>query len=878
MDYAIVASWKSVAKCLFPAAVDGDLLNLVHLSNGIKYLDNSDPLCAGDECESSAQIVSITLTPAGKVVEVIGTVQKKGGKGILQVSSKFLYRGLPSPNDLYFEKGQEVVRHVLTSSAHVAVLKSKPWIKWTELADKLTQGSELKFNLEYYHEPHTDQKSMKRVDCTGSIYIKTETKEFLPCGHVDYTCTKLIKANPVLHYLHKYSQAVEGPMMFEGEGRSLLSTDHKLEVTTSSNNQNYSDVSGDHNPIHTNPFFADLAGLPGTITHGMWTSAAVRALIETYAGDNHPLRVTDYRVSFTGMVLPTQSLNVTLRHIGMKDGMKLIKVDVMNQDGEKVLDGMAEVEQPKTAYLFTGQGSQEVGMGMDLYASSKVAKEIWDQADRHFYKKFGFSILNIVRNNPKTLTVYFGGPRGMEIKNNYRALTYESVDSQGTLPVFPTISDASTSYTFTSPTGLLSATQFTQPALTLMEKAAYEDLKAHGLVNPHSPFAGHSLGEYAALAAVGDVLSIETLCDIVFYRGLTMQVAVKRDSQGRSQYGMVAVNPSRLGRAFTDETLRRLITFISEVSGRLLEIVNYNVENWQYVVAGDLVALEALASLLNYVHSAGIDVSKFLKEATPGEVLRKAIEGAVAKAIEKQITSQYLVLERGIATIPLSGIDVPFHSVFLRAGVTPFRKCLEAGIHSALVDVNLLRNNYIPNLTGVPFDVTKEYCEVVLKSCGSTVISEILENWTEENYSTPAQLQELARLLLIELLAFQFASPVRWIETQDELFKNFGIERLIEIGPSPVLFGMAQHTLRIKYQEHDDALNNRRLIWSYSKNRAEIYYQDDEAEAPVAPKTSQQTAPQPIAVATPAPVAVSAPVASVATSTIEYVIFQKIKH
>ncbi len=40
-----------------------------------------------------------------------------------------------------------------------------------------------------------------------------------------------------------------------------------------STNEPYSKVSKDFNPIHTNPYFASL---PGTIIHGMFTSAAIR--------------------------------------------------------------------------------------------------------------------------------------------------------------------------------------------------------------------------------------------------------------------------------------------------------------------------------------------------------------------------------------------------------------------------------------------------------------------------------------------------------------------------------------------------------------------------------------------------------------------------
>lgn len=53
---------------------------------------------------------------------------------------------------------------------------------------------------------------------------------------------------------------------------------------------------------------------------------------------------------------------------------------------------------------------------------------------------------------------------------------------------------------------------------------------------------------------------------------------------------------------------------------------------------------------------------------------------------------------------------------------------------------------------------------------------------------------------LIELLSYQFASPVRWIETQDVLFKQFKFERLIELGPSPTLTGMASRTQKFVHR------------------------------------------------------------------------------
>jgi len=50
----------------------------------------------------------------------------------------------------------------------------------------------------------------------------------------------------------------------------------------------------------------------------------------------------------------------------MRNGNIVVKVETTNSQGEKVLDGTAEVAQPTTVYVFTGQGSQEPGMGITL--------------------------------------------------------------------------------------------------------------------------------------------------------------------------------------------------------------------------------------------------------------------------------------------------------------------------------------------------------------------------------------------------------------------------------------------------------------------------------------------------------------------------------
>jgi fatty acid synthase subunit beta len=79
-----------------------------------------------------------------------------------------------------------------------------------------------------------------------------------------------------------------------------------------------------------------------------------------------------------------------------------------------------------------------------------------------------------------------------------------------------------------------------------MELAIFADLQSRGLISERSSYAGHSLGEYAALGAVGKIFNVESLVQVVFYRGLLMQYTVPRDEKGNSDYRMCAVDPSRV--------------------------------------------------------------------------------------------------------------------------------------------------------------------------------------------------------------------------------------------------------------------------------------------------------------------------------------------
>lgn len=131
-------------------------------------------------------------------------------------------------------------------------------------------------------------------------------------------------------------------------------------------------------------------------------------------------------------------------------------------------------EQPRTSYIFPGQGSQTVGMGLDLYESSPAARQVFKQAD----KSLGFALSQII----------FHGP--------VEALQ-DTINSQ---PAIMTVSIA---------------------AWRAWQEAVGGDLP------PPVAVAGHSLGEYTAMVVSG-VLDFGEGVGLVRERGRLMQKASRR--------------------------------------------------------------------------------------------------------------------------------------------------------------------------------------------------------------------------------------------------------------------------------------------------------------------------------------------------------------
>lgn len=213
------------------------------------------------------------------------------------------------------------------------------------------------------------------------------------------------------------------------------------------------------------------------------------------------------------------------------------------------------------AWLFPGQGAQVVGMGKALYDASPAARRVFQRAD----EALGWSLSR---------------------------LCFEGPESELTL------------------------TKNTQPALVATSIAALEALREAYPELPAPAFAaGHSLGEYSALAAVG-ALSLEDAVRTVHIRGAAMQDAVPAGK------GAMAA-----------------------------------------ILGGDEMAVRSLCS-----DAAQGEVVQAANFNAPGQIVIAGHAEAIGRALG-------LAKERGLKAIPLK-VSAPFHCSLMEPAAAAVREAL----------------------------------------------------------------------------------------------------------------------------------------------------------------------------------------------------------
>lgn len=526
----------------------------------------------------------------------------------------------------------------------------------------------------------------------------------------------------------------------------------RVRVQAPDNMTAFARVSGDFNPIHTSVRAARVSGLKAPLVHGMWLSATAQHIVQALDTKGASYELAGWTYTMYGMVQLSDTVEISVERVGKVRGAGLV-LEITCRDNKEVVSRATAVCRPAvSAYVYPGQGIQKQGMTLDERSASPAARRIWERADKLTRSKLGFSILAVVRDNPKELTA--------------NGVTYRH------------------------PEGLLNLTQFTQVALATVAQAQTARLREAGMTYEPAYFAGHSLGEYNALSAFAQIIPLETELELVFHRGSTMHHLIERDAKGRSNYRMGALRPNQFG--VDDAHVKAYIDQVSQESGEFLQIVNYNLAGSQYAVAGTIAGLKALDA----------DSSRRAQEAGG---------------------------KKPFMLVP--GIDVPFHSTLLRKGVPEFREKLDSLLPEN-IDYQRLVGRYIPNLVARPFELTRDFARSILEVVPSERLKAVTENedlWNE--YA--ADESKLGRLLLVELLSWQFASPVRWIETQSLLFTpreqgGLGLDTYVEVGlgNSPTLANLGTKTLLLP--EFDGVQVN---VFNVGRDETRVYMTDDDPDS-----------------------------------------------
>ena len=213
--------------------------------------------------------------------------------------------------------------------------------------------------------------------------------------------------------------------------------------------------------------------------------------------------------------------------------------------------------------IFPGQGSQIVGMGKEFYTKFDIVKKLFNDAD----EILGFSISNLILEGPKDK---------------------------------------------------LDLTENTQPAIFLVGYSIFQLLKKEFNIdlNKANFFAGHSLGEYTALASA-NALSFSDTLRILKIRGNAMQSAVPK-----GEGGMVAVLGSEI---------EKIETIIEENKNKYECFIANDNSNGQLVVSGNNIEIEKFILDLksNSIKNIKLPVSapfhcKLMKKAT--EIMAKEID------------------------------------------------------------------------------------------------------------------------------------------------------------------------------------------------------------------------------------------------------------
>ncbi|KAJ2556782.1 fatty acid synthase alpha subunit Lsd1 [Coemansia sp. RSA 1933] len=682
IEFAYFLNFPGICRIFALPEVGNYHFLLFPLYHKIENFGEVGQFCSDAKLKLTHSVDDLFNTTAGRQIAFTSVVHYNG-KPVARTSNAFLAVGGAMDNAKAYSKiPNQIVFVRLPARENVQSLEGQEWFSYiSDNSPRVAPGSLVEFCLDsvcrfqdagVYSSIVTTGSAVVlgasgRRTCVASINLKTDT----PCT-----------SNPVVEFLQQYA-ASHGSCVFANGGCPMDLpglTESNPHITVPGSLEEFATISSDYNPVHVNHYYAGLYMLPSTVAHAIWVGTATRAVIDKQILEGDVGRVRKLDIKPAGPAFLNDKLAVSVRHTGMSEGLIQAQAVTTKLDGTPVTICNLGIEQKRTAYVFTGHSDAPPAQtGMKLYDESTSAKEVWDCAHRYMLQMYGVPLLDIVRDVPTSLEIRFKGNPESIVLEKYVSLREDCL--QTGLCVLPGFSaDNQQSYTFRSSGGLLNLLQFSQLVHCVDAMANISDMRSKGLVQKNALFAGHSLGEIAALASLGcGLLSVEETVEIAFCLGLLMQSDI--DNECSSQID--AAQPDSVSSLLHSDKILPHVDTIRSMLQKYIHASNVSVSALQHCYIPNLTGKPFELSK-SYIETAfqitqsavlkriidgwpSLDLDNALEEKRiAAQMLIELLVFQMANPVQWNCTLQHMLKEKNIRRlIEISSISQPLSSEIL---------------------------------------------------------------------------------------------------------------------------------------------------------------------------------------------------------------------
>jgi acyl dehydratase len=206
----------------------------------------------------------------------------------------FIRRGDELPDRTVRVEGQKIDRSNVANYAAVTGLRygdhvplTYPFTLTFPVVMSLVTSFDFPFAAMGSVHMENDITQYKPISVTDTVDVKTHAenlrehrKGLLVDVVTDVSVGNDTAWHQVTTFLHQQRTSLSDEPKPEPKKQPKLPPPNGILRITPARIRRYASVSGDHNPIHTNPIAAKLFGFPTVIAHGMFSAAAVLANIE----------------------------------------------------------------------------------------------------------------------------------------------------------------------------------------------------------------------------------------------------------------------------------------------------------------------------------------------------------------------------------------------------------------------------------------------------------------------------------------------------------------------------------------------------------------------------------------------------------------------